>query len=341
MNAKDGENGRHLFPDDPLVAHTPPPGLVYQEILEQKRRNYSEMIELAGPFGDSSKLLVETAAFLSMQCHFNHYRGGGTRPHYSIHPLEVARRVDNNFGRFRAEFEQIRDQCEKVLVPRAIAISVGLLHDAIEDFFENFKSSDEPISKRKGQELCEIHLTNRIGELFGVEAARKIVSFIKILSIYNDDEFPTTDYLARIRKQTYAFVVKLADVDHNLSTFVDFSPVYACLVIPAQFSDFAVGTVYEDRYIEELLPNLNAFDPGERASWRDDPKPRTTDYLLSKLESYEGIDSLHTLSRFYSQLLSHVQFRRYDSYLIAKGFSKDHLMRQIRLVLDVIHRRIS
>jgi hypothetical protein len=125
------------------------------------------------------------------------------------------------------------------------------------------------------------------------------VSFIKALSIYNEHEFPTTEYLENIKKNLYTYIVKLADVDHNLSTFLNYSPVYPCLMIPAQFSNFATGTRYEKGYVEKLLVNIGAFDENELVPWIPNTQTKTTDRILGQIKLYEGESGVDRIECFY------------------------------------------
>ena len=154
-----------LFPVEPFAVHSPPKEITVQEITEQKQQNYARMISLAQDFLVPSKILVEKAAFLAMQHHFNHYRGGLGHPHYSIHLLEVANRVSMNFDSFPIIQDRIQDKDRNSLDAKAVAITLALLHDSIEDFFENFVRSNRSLSKGDAQLAAESHLRQELAKL--------------------------------------------------------------------------------------------------------------------------------------------------------------------------------
>jgi hypothetical protein len=327
-----------LFPVDPFVVHTPPVGQSFDAVTKQKRQNFDQMVKSAQSLDNFSKSLVEKAAFLSFQCHFNHFRGGKERPHYSIHLLEVAKRVDRNFDSFSSRFEQQFDKTESPLMPKSIVISIALLHDAIEDFHENFRGTAIEIREQQAQAISENHIRNQLGVLIGFSAGNQIVDLIKILSIYNENEFPTTEYLENIKTNIYTYMVKLADVDHNLSTFASYSPVYPALIIPAQYGNFSIGTVYENSFVEQLLINISAFDPNELVPWRPGTRTKTVEYLLSQIEKYEGRISIERIPNYYAKLFSDISEGNHDIFLGKMKIKQTHIVAQIGSILSVIER---
>ena len=332
-------NKEDLFPKAPLKEHTPPPGSTYQDVLEQKEHNYEEMLRLAKPFVGHSKRLIEKAAFLCMQCHFNYFRKGTGFPHYSIHPLEVAKTVDKNFEDFGGTFEEIYVHSENLLSPKSIALSVGLLHDTIEDFYDNFDSSLS-ISKQEVQALCENHLISELGEELDDQTARKIVNFIKILSIYNEDDFPSTKYLQKIQQQAYTFIVKLSDVEHNLRTSIGFSTIRPVFIIPSQYIESITGTRYKKLYTEILLSILNVFDKNELVPWASSQKITISDFL-KHMEKYEGKNMYTRITHYYLNLQHHLKTGKYDDYLLKGNLEKKHILEQIELVLSTTTRKLS
>jgi hypothetical protein len=254
----------------------------------------------------------------------------------SVHLLEVARNINNNFESFSTPTEPICDQSGNSLDSKAITISLGLLHDSIEDFSTNFKNTDREISKSEGQKYCEYYLESELGELLGPETANKIICFIKTLSIYNEDEFPTTEYLEQIKRSPYTYLVKLADVDHNLTTFIHFTPVYPCLMIPAQFIDFAKGTTYKYSYSKKLLLNIDAFDKNELIPWH--PKTKTIDLVFTQIRRYE--DEILVRGRirdYYLDLLTEIKSGKFDQYLTTAELTKTHIIEQIRVILSTLN----
>jgi len=330
------EERDNLFPKDPFIVHRSPSGEITSNmVIEQKRKNYNQMIKLGQSFNKPSKALVVRAAFLSFQCHFNHFRGGKERLHYSIHPLEVAKRVDRNFDTFLSGFGQQFAKTEGPLMPKAIAISIAVLHDAIEDFHENFRGTAIELNEQQARKISEDYIKSQLGDLIGIYAGSQIVDAIKALSIYNENEFPTTDYLNNIKKQIYTYMVKLADVDHNLSTFPDYSPVYPSLIIPAQYSRFSIGTVYHNSFVEQLITNISVFDPDELVPWRRGTHTKTVEYLLSQIEKYEGKMAIQNIANYYTKLLYDISQGNHDRYLCRMKIKKSHIVTQIVSILSI------
>lgn len=223
-------------------------------------------------------------------------------------------------------------------MPKAIAISIALLHDAIEDFHENFRGLAIEISEQQAQTISENHIRKQIGVLLDAGNGDRVVDLVKTLSIYNENEFPTTDYLEKIKANTYTYMVKLADVDHNMSTFPSYSPTYPVLIIPAQYSKFSVGTVYENSFDKWLLMNVSAFDPDELVPWLPNTRTRTVDYLLSQIEKYEGKISIERIPNFYNRLLTDLREGRYDILLGRMKLKNSHIVAQIGSILSAVEK---
>lgn len=328
-------DSEYLFPIDPFVHHTPPPGVSFEEILLQKRMNYSRMLELAQSFHGPSKNLIDAAAFLCMQCHFNQYRGGKGRPHYSIHPLEVAERVATNFDHFSRSMELLTDAGEGQLYPQAVTIAIALLHDGIEDAEISLRTI-RPVTTQEARKKCRQHLVSKLEVIVGDKSALRILDWIASLTIWNEEEFPTSDYLSEIRRNPYTYVVKLADLDHNLTTFVSFSPVYPCLIVPCQYGTFASGTPYESTYDMSLLSNLALFDSRELVPWIPGTSTTTVDRVLGQISRWEGRAGIERICLYYVTLRNKIESNSFDDFLSESRIDKQHLYRQIATVLNLM-----
>jgi len=117
------------------------------------------------------------------------------------------------------------------LDPKAVAIALGRLHDAIEDFGANFDKTI--ISAQEAGHVAEAKIRVVLTKIIGTSAASEIVARVKGLSLNNNDEFPDKDYVSRIIKDPYMRCCKSADYDHNLETFPGFSEAYPLFIVPA------------------------------------------------------------------------------------------------------------
>jgi hypothetical protein len=332
-----GSNSRFdLIPRKPLKRHAPPKGFTADEIYTQKAANYAAMLELGRSLNRISKRLVQKAAFLAMQCHYNHFRGGKCPLHYSVHLLEVGRRVSVHFEYFSALVPILNDGQGVPIHPRAFAIAAAFLHDSIEDCYISLRSDHVELTKQQAQRLCREYLARELTARVGTTAAANLLEVIESLTIENEDEFPTTVDLARIKSSPYAYLVKLADIDHNLTTFADYSPAYACLMAACQYGPFVNGTPFEGTCTESLLSNVAVFDAQERASFVHERSVRTVELMLPRILHWEGLEGIQRVRAYYSELAKRIGAGEFDHAMSRIGLRRDHALKQIKAIQAAI-----
>ena len=278
-------------------------GRDWSEIIEEKERNYAEMLRLADPFSGSSRALIEAAAKVALDCHFNHFRGGPGTPHYSIHLLKVAQRVTQALDAIPGELPTILDADGAPIDPRAIAIALALTHDTIEDFHENFKNKAHfRYPPDDYHEVARRHLIDTLTKAVGSEAANALAVMVQTLSHHGDDQFPSRAFLGRALGNRVTHAVRLADIEHNLSTFPTYAPAWASVVAPAQYLPLARGTPFEESFHRHILESVAEVHTDEILPWVEKPGARALDSALEDLRRNEGAEAVERVRAWHARV---------------------------------------
>ena len=113
-----------------------------------------------------------------MLCHFNQFRIEKQQVHYSQHLVGVASRVDQNFERFDAEYSVYADQDGNPIEPKAVALTLAILHDAKADYHPNFAGTDKIVPEQVGRGLAAHLIHRELSGVVGSKAAAAIVDLI-------------------------------------------------------------------------------------------------------------------------------------------------------------------
>lgn len=318
-----------LFSDDPFIAHDPR-NRGAESIENSKRIAHQEMSALSAQFEGISLALVQTAADLAIDCHFNHFRDGPGDIHYSVHLLETANRVNLHFNpeSIGGLFQVIATESGELLDKKAIVIAIALLHDSLEDFHENFRNKTEiNISVEEGRDAVVLRLQNHLGAQVGNLAATQIISRIKALSIDNKDEFPSSDFLKSAFEDGYTRIVILADKDHNLTTLPSFLPSYSAFVVPAQFGVAVENTPFATSYANSVIRSCLELD--RRLDLRNDDsilQDSTFSEVSAWIElvcEYEGSPGVFRANQYYDKLLIRLEAGEFDPLLTEDSVTRD------------------
>ena len=278
-------------------------GRSFDAVEDEKRSYHAAMLRLAERFSGASRTLVEVAVDVAFACHFNHFRGGPEKPHYTSHLLEVAARVATNFDRISGAVPTLTDAQGQSIDPCAVAIAVAMVHDSIEDFHENFRGrrfTDHQPSDF--QAVARDHLYQRVNERLGSTVADAMVEFVETLSHAGDDDFPTSGFLTRACAQRVTRAVRLADIDHNLSTFPHYAPAWASMVTPAQYLTLVRGTPFASSVEANLLRCIAHIRSDELLPWAASPGESALDIALREVRAKEGAEALVRIGQWYEQL---------------------------------------
>jgi len=323
-----------LFPSDPFLSHSPPVGRHSDEVTSEKRDIHLAMCDEADEFSGSSRNLIELTADLAILFHHNQFRKGGGDPIYSSHVAEVGRRSGAATDSIDTAFPEIRDALGEILAPKAVAIALGRLHDAIEDFGANFKR--EMVSNEDAKKVAEAKMRIELTQIIGPSAAAEIVKRVIGLSLTNDEEFPDREYVTRIVGDPYMRLCKGADYDHNLETFPGFTETYPLFIVPAQYGAIIEGTLFEERYARKLLNCLNSYDRNEIVPWNQALRAagvKTSDLIKDLFDKYNEPEALDRLSAYYQVLDERLEAGDLDEYIAKQGMEKDHLRQRIQELL--------
>ena len=323
-----------LFPSDPFSTHTPPTGRHVDEVTNEKRSLHASMVEEAQAFTGSSRALLEITADLAILFHHNQFRIAGSKPVYSSHVAEVGKRAGAAAESFNGSFPLIEDARGEALDPKAVAIALGRLHDAIEDFGTNF--AQDRISREDAGRVAEAKIRVELTRVIGADAADAIVERVRGLSLDNHDEFPDKDYVARAVRDPYMRVCKGADYDHNLETFPGYTEVYPLFIVPAQYGAIIEGTLFEESYARKLLVCLNTYDENEVVPWNRtlrEAGTKSSDVIQDLFDKYNEPEALSRLKAYYERLEARVNSGDFDEQIANLHFDKEHLKQRIQTLL--------
>lgn len=336
-------NLRCYIPTDPMNAHEYTES--YTEILKEKTQNYEGMIALAEKFSGSSETLVKISAQLGMLGHFNHFRGGKDASHYSIHLLEVGERVVNTFDLIQGKSPALKDKQGNILDPKAVAVAVAFMHDNIEDFWENFMSDkrqrrtlSSDYTKADFRAVITNHMREVLSSEFGEDAAEAVLSYVKILSHLDDDEFPSTSFLKASAKDKITHVVRLCDIDHNLTTYPEYAPIWASIAIASQYLPFSEGTVFEENFRNAILRCLAGVAKDELLPWAEHAGSDAYEVVLNELKDHEGDEAIFHVEAHFKALKEALSTGEYDETIRHLHLLKEEVETTISTLLDAVDR---
>jgi hypothetical protein len=282
-------------------------------LLQQLATNRTAMYRLAIGLPEGQVAMVRSAIDAALFCHYGHTRIGTPPIHYSHHLLEVMRRV-NHLARVGSSESSLDSES------LAVKLSVATLHDSMEDIASTFP---QLTNRLQGFSIVEEYIRSRLITVVDPPTVDSICEAIRTLSIGNDEDFSDSSYVATISESPICKPIKWADINHNMLTMPDVSPLAGAVSYPAQYATLMKGSPYYDEFIHQVL--LCA----ERTQDTLRPQEFTESRLgraLGKLHRFEGTAGLLRLHSFYQGLMERLQIepeapafpKRYSSEKLAK-----------------------
>lgn len=306
------------MPQFPMTEFDHRSGKDPQLVFTEKSKNRAEMQKIAEGFSGTEKSLIEAAIDLAFTCHFNHFRKGPGTPHYSIHLLEVARRTLEYFDETPGSLPEYQTLQGRALDPKAIAVAVALLHDAVEDLEKSFVGkfkfthcTDRP-QAADFQAVARKLIQERLSKAIDARVAKTVLEMVECLTHAVGDDFPTTGFINQARASKITLAVRLSDIDHNLSTSPNYAPMWASIVLAAQCLPLAIGTSFEQRFKCGILACLSAAEQDELLPWARCSGANAIEAALSELKDREGIEALHRVYSLHQALEKCLSTREFD-----------------------------
>jgi hypothetical protein len=203
------------------------------------------------------------------------------------------------------------------------------LHASREDMSRTFPQLTD---RHEGFSIVEEYIRSRLICVTDPSTVNKVCESIRTLSIDNDADFSDSGYVSRIAQSVICKPIKWADINHNMLTIPDVSPVAGAVSYPAQYNQLMKSSPFYDEFVRQALVSA------KRSQQTINPADLTGTKLgrdLHQLHHFEGASGLSRLHEFYETVGERLKSEP-DAQIFPSRYTPNQVAKAVQSHLDAI-----